>query len=266
VWQSLRESFYLEAWAVNATAFWATNLVNQRKFESAVAVGGGVEARRVDIVAETDGELLIVEAGAHDKGIHQFAGFQFVGHTRPGAQLEGLVVAAAVAEQEFERVTRIHLEGGALEEGYHARYQTETFADHKFTTRVEGEFAVERDVGRAERLVGPVQVAERAAEVEVVVFIKNAEPKQTGGHVEEQEVRVGDYFFVAAGCAVLALAVVLARPFERVAVDAALAHTQVGAEHQIVGFAAVAAHFFGIRAGQTRLQGGKFRFAGFISP
>ena len=92
----------LEIGAVNATAFWATNLVQQRKLEGTVAIGCIAEARCIYVVAETKGELLIVEACAEDNCIHQFALIEFVRYARPSTQLECLMVATAVAQQKLE--------------------------------------------------------------------------------------------------------------------------------------------------------------------
>lgn len=255
----------LEVRAVHPAAFGSADLVHQRKFEGAVTVGCRVEAGGVDIVAKADGKLLVIKAGAEDESVHEFTAFQFVGDTRPGTQLEGLVVAAAVAQQEFERVAGIHLEGGALEEGNHTRNQAETLGYHKFTACVEGELAVQRDILVAEGLVCPVQVAVSAAEVQVVVFIKNAEPQNACRHIKEQEVRVVNDFARLVRV-VTTLTVVLARPAQSGAVDAALAHTDVGAENQVVRFAAVAAHFFSIGARHASLQRSEFGFAGLVAP
>lgn len=255
-----------EVGAVNAAAFRSADFIHQRELECAVAIGGCVQARGIDIVAEADSKLLVVETGAKDEGIHQFAGFEFVGYTRPNTQLEGLVVAAAVAQEKFERVAGIHLERRALEKRHDTRYQAHALANHKFAAGVESKLAVQRNILVVERLVGAVEVAECAAKVEIIVFVEDAEPHDTGRHVEEHKVRIVDGLGSTAGSAIVAVVVVLARPFQGSAVDAALAHTQVGAKYQVMGFAAVATHFLGIRAGQAPLQGSKFRFAGFIPP
>lgn len=64
-YQWLCLSFTIETWAVNASAFRSTNFVDQREFKRAIAVGGCEQAWSVDVVAEADIELLIVEAGAY---------------------------------------------------------------------------------------------------------------------------------------------------------------------------------------------------------
>ena len=92
----------LETRAINATAFWATNLVDEREFECSVAIGGSEQARSVDIITETDIKLLIIETCAHDDRVHQLLVVQLVGKTRPQTKLEGLIIAAAVAKDEFE--------------------------------------------------------------------------------------------------------------------------------------------------------------------
>lgn len=173
---TINDLMTLETWAVNATAFWATNLVNQRELERAIAVGGREQARSVDVIAETDVELLVVEAGAHDNSVHQLLVVELVGETCPQTKLEGLVVATAVAEQELEGVTHVHLPGWTLEEGHHTWAEAKLLRWHKLTTRVEGEFAVKRDVLVLERLVSTVQVAESTAKVEISVLVEHAEP------------------------------------------------------------------------------------------
>jgi len=255
----------LEVGAVNAAALRTTNLVHQRELERTVAVGSRIEARRIDVVAEADGEIFVVETGAQDQRVHQFAIIEAVGHTCPRAQLESLVEAAAVAEQEFERSTGIHLERRALDEGHDAGQDACFFRDHKFAARVEGEFAVKRNVFVFERLVGAVEVAESAAKIEVGVFAEHAEPQGACRQIHEQEVRISDVLTRQIRV-VLAIAVVLAGPLEVGAVDAALAHTEVGAQHEVVRFFAVATHFLGIRAGKAGLKRGKLGSAGFVTP
>lgn len=170
----------LEIRAINTAAFWSANFIHQRKLEGAVAVGCWEQAGRVHVVAEADGELLVIEAGAGDHGIHQFAFVQAVGEACPQAKLESLVVATAVAEQEFEGVTDVHLPGWALEEGYHAWAEAEFLSYHKFTASMESEFAVERNIGVLERLVGAVQVVECTAKIEVGFFAEYAKPQSAG--------------------------------------------------------------------------------------
>ena len=256
---------YLEAWAVNATAFRTTDLVDKREFERAITIGGREQARSVDVVAEADVELLIIEAGAYDQGIHQFLVVQFVRNTRPETELESLVVATAVAEQELEGVTHIHLPGWTLEESNHPWVKTELLAGHELTTCVEGELAVKRNVCILERLVGAVQVVECTSEVEAGFFAEYAEPQHPCRKVGEEETRVSDGF--ADQVAVKsAIAIVLAWPLKVVAFDATVAQADVGAKHEIVCFFAVASHFLCVRARETCLNGGKFRGAGFVAP
>ena len=255
----------LEVRAVNTAPFRTADFVHQRKFERTVAIGCSAEARRVDVVAETDGEVFVVETGAEDDCVEQFTIIEAVGHTRPGAQLEGLVEATAVAQEEFERRTCIHLERRSLDEGNDARYETGFLRDHEFTARVECEFAVQRDVLVFERLVGTVEVTEGAAKIEIGVFTEHAEPKCTGRHVYKQEVRIVDVLARQVRVE-LTIAVVLAGPLQVGAVDAALAYTEIGAQHEVMRFFAIAAHFFGIRAGKARLQGCKLGSPGFIAP
>ena len=256
----------LEVRAVHTAALWAANLVDQRKFKRAVAVGSRTQVGCVDVVAETNREAFVVETGAQDQGVHQLAVVEAVGNTRPGTQLEGLLVAAAVAQQELEGVTGVDLKGGALEERHHTWYQTEFAGYRKLTTRVEGELAVQRNAHVAvERLVGAVQVAEGTAKVEVVVLIKHAEPQSASGEVDKHEVWIVDY----ATCQSKvnpAIAVVLAGPLQVGAVDAALAHAEVGTQRQVVRLAAVSAHFFGIRTGKPGLEGGKLGCASLVAP
>lgn len=262
---TINDLMALEAWAVNATAFWATNLVNQRELERAIAVGGREQARSVDIVAETDVELLVVEAGAHDNGVHQFLVVEFVGETCPQTKLEGLVVATAVAEQELEGVTHVHLPRWTLEESHHTWAEAELLRWHKLTTCVEGEFAVERNILVLERLVGAVQVAECTTEVEVSVLVEHAEPQHTCRKVGEEETWVSDYFAIELAIETT-IAIVLARPLQVVAFDATVAQTDVGTEYKVVRFFAVSTHFLGVRARKTGLDGGKFGSTGFVAP
>ena len=58
----------------------------------------------------------------------------------------------------------------------------------------------------------------------------------------------------------------LAWPLKVVAFDATVAQTDVGAEHQVVCFFAVAAHFLGVRARNACLDGGKFRRTSLVTP
>jgi len=251
--------------AVHTAPFRTADFIYQRKFERSIPIRSRIKARGVDVVAEADGKLFVIEARAEDQSIHQFAVGQFVCQTSPGADLEGLVVAAAVAEQEFEGVTCIYLPGWSLEEGYQAGHEAELLSRHKFTACMEGEFAVQRDVGVVERLIGTIQVAERTAEIEVVVFVEHAKPQCACGEVYEREVWVVDWFRRDVGIE-LAIAVVLAGPLQVRAVYAALADTQISAKYEVMGFFAIATHFFGIRSGQAPLQGCKFGSARFIAP
>ncbi len=235
----------LETWAVNATAFWATNLVDEREFECSVAIGGSEQARSVDIITETDIKLLIIETCAYDDSIHQFLVVQLVGKTRPQTKLEGLIVAAAVAEDEFERVTHVHLPGWALEEGYHTRVEAKLLAGHELTTSVESKFAVKRNVCALKRLVRTVQVAERTPKVKVRVLVEHAEPQYPCRKISKKEAWVVNDIPLKL-VVKTAIAVVLARPLEVVALDAAIAQAHIGAEHEIVCFFAVATHFLGI--------------------
>lgn len=169
-----RGKFALEIGTVHAATLWAADFVHERKLECAVAIGGREQARSVYVVAEADGKLLIIEACAQNERIHQFALFQFVGNARPSTDLEGLVVAAAVAQEEFERVAQIDLERRPLEEGDEARNNADFLSNHFFAADVEREFTIERDVFLvAERLIGAVQVAKCAAEVEIGIVAQN---------------------------------------------------------------------------------------------
>lgn len=255
----------LEARAVNAATLRTTDFVDEREFKGTVTVGSCEQARGVDIIAETDVELLVIKAGANDNGIHQLFVRELVGHTRPEAKLEGLVVAAAVAQQELEGVTYVDLPGWALEERNDARAETELLAWHKLTACVEGEFAVKRDIGVLKGLVGTVQVAERTAKVEVGLLAEYAEPQYTCRHVGKEEAFILNDI---AGKVLIepAVAIMLAWPLKVGAVDAAVAQAEVGAEHEVVRFFAVSTHFLGIRARNTGLDGGKFRGARFVAP
>lgn len=268
---AFRESFRCkvnslsEIRAVNAAFLRSADLVDQREFEGTVTIRSRVEARSIDIVTESDIELFVVETGAEDDSVHQFAVVEAVGQTCPGADLECLVVAAAVAEQELEGVTYVHLPRRTLEEGHDTGYHTEFTAVHEFTARMEGEFGIQRNVLVFERLVGAVQVAECTAEVEVVVVAQYAEPQGACREVDEQEARVADHIR-RKGRVEYAVAVVLLRPLEVRAVDAAVAEAYVGAQYEVVRFFAVATHFFGIRTRQTRLDRCELGSARFIAP
>lgn len=255
----------LEIRTVNTALLRSADFVHQREFEGAVTIGSRVQARRVDVVAESDIELFVVELGAQDQCVHQFTIVEAVGQTRPCADLECLVVAAAVAEQEFEGVTHVYLPRWALEERHYARYHTEFATVHKFTTCVEREFGVKRNALVFKRLVGAVQVAECTAEIEVVIVAQYAEPQCACGEVDEQEARVVDHV-ARKGRIEHAVAVVLLRPLQVGAVDAAVAQAYVGAQHEVVRFLAGTAHFFGIRARQACLNCSEFGSAGFVAP
>lgn len=209
--------------------------------------------------------MLIIEACAYDKRIHQFLVAEFVGDTRPQTKLECLVVAAAVAQKEFEGVTHIHLPRWALEEGHYTWAKTKLLSSHELTTCVESEFAVQRNVCVFKRLVCTIQVAECAAKVKVSVFVKHAEPQYTSSQVSKKEARVSDYF-TRKVLVKTAISIVLAWPLEVVAFDATVAQANVGAEHEVVRFFAVSTHFFGIRARKTGLNGCKFRSTGLVAP
>lgn len=251
--------------AVNTAFLRSAYLVNHGELERTIAVGSRVQARCIDVVTEADVELFVVETSAQDQCVHQFAIVEAVGQTRPGAKLECLVVAAAVAEQEFEGVTHIHLPRWALEESNNTRYKTEFPAVHKFTTCVEGKFGVERDVLFFKRLVGAVEVAECAAEIEIVVVAQYAEPQRACRQVDEQETRVVDHIRRKRRVE-YTVAVVLLRPLQVGTIDTAVAKTYVGAQYQVVRFFAVSAHFFGIGARQARLNGSEFGSACFVAP
>lgn len=255
----------LEAWAVNATAFWTTDFVDEREFKRTITIGCSKQARGVDVIAETDVELLIIEACAYDKRIHQLLVAEFVGNTCPQTKLECLVVTAAVAQQELEGVTYVHLPRWTLEEGHYAWAKAKLLSSHELTTSMEGEFAVQWNVCVFERLVCTIQVAECAAKVKVSVFVKYAEPQYASRKISKKETWIRDYFsrklFVET-----AISIMLAWPLEVVAFDATVAQANVGAEHEVVCFFAVSTHFFGIRARKTGLNGCKFRSTGFVAP
>ena len=91
-----------ERGAVNATVLRAADFVNERKFKRAVRIRGRAEARRIEVVAESEREIFVIKTGGKDERVHQIAFFELVRNARPDARLERLVAAAVVAEQEFD--------------------------------------------------------------------------------------------------------------------------------------------------------------------
>ena len=251
--------------AVDTAFLRSADFVDHRKLEGTIAIGSRVQARRIDVVTETDVELLVVKTSTQDDCVHQFAIVEAVGQTGPRTKLECLVVAAAVAEQEFEGVTHIYLPGWALEESNNARNEAEFAAVHELTSCMEGEFGVERNVLFFKRLVGAVEVTECSTEVEIVVVAQYAEPQSACRQVDEQETRVVNYIR-RKGRIEYAIAVVLLWPLQVSAVDAAVAEAYVGAKYQVVGFFAVSTHFFGVGTRQTSLNSSEFRSTRFIAP
>lgn len=262
----------LEIRAVNTAALGSADFVHQREFEGTVAVRCRIQAGCVDIVAEADSELLVVEAGAGDNCVEQFAIAEAVSHTSPDTELECLIVAAAVAEQELEGVTYVHLPGRALEEGYNTRAETELLSNHEFATSMESELAVKRNTDAVtcliiaiERLVCAVQVIESTTEVEVGIRAEYTEPERTGRQIHEDETRIVNEF-LRLGFVVLAISVILAWPAEIAHVDAAVAHTEVCTQNEVVGLLAVATHLLGIRTRSAQLGSGELGGTCLVAP
>lgn len=97
---------------------------------------------------------------------------------------------------------------------------------------------------------GAVQVAERSTEVEVGFFAEYAKPTTPLRRLQKETRVINDFTHELA--IKTAIAIVLAGPLQVVAFDAAVAQADVGAEHEVVRFFAVATHFFGIRTGKMR--------------
>ncbi len=235
-----------------------------------MAVTCGSQFRDVDVVAEAEGEVLVVESGGEDDGIYEHALSQSVRDAHPATELEGLVVASVAAEQEFEAGAGVQFERRALRHGDDAGHEADAVSNHKLTTGMADEAAVEvinYAVVGIERLVGAIEVVESGTEVEVVVFVEDGEPQHAGGHIGEDEVVEEGFIFEGGeGGVVAPFAIVLQRPAQAQEVEAALGDASFGTYDQVVCFVAIATHFFAVGEGQFAGEGFEFGFAGFIAP
>lgn len=170
----------LELGAVYAAANRATNFIDEGELKAAVAVGSRAQLRHVDVIAEAEAEVVVVEAGRQDGCVVEYAGLNFVGDAGPETKLERLAALGAGCglKQELEAGAGIDLEGGALAHDNHAGHDAEATTEEELAAAVYGEAAVEEIlVVAVERLVGAVEVMERAAEVEAVVLVEDHKPE-----------------------------------------------------------------------------------------
>lgn len=132
-----------EAGAVYTPALRAADLVDQGEFEGSVIITCRHQVGDVDVIAEADAEIVVVETCGEDKCIHKHTGFDLISHTYPGSDLECRVGAAVAGEQEFHTCAGIDLEGRPLPHGNHTGDQAETGAGHEVATCMEGIAAVQ---------------------------------------------------------------------------------------------------------------------------
>ena len=99
----------LEVGAIDAAAHFPTYFIYQAELKRPLRISGWFELRHIDVIAESQAEVVEIEAGRYDKCILQHPAVQFVCDTAPKPYLKRLAGIGPLPEAEPEARTGIHL-------------------------------------------------------------------------------------------------------------------------------------------------------------